>query len=166
MNSGLPVRNITKRSDEDVRLFFDKYLTKSINFNDNDLNSVVGFFENKGFDKSSAISVSIVMIQQAKLDNIKVFKLLDTLKGYQDIQLSAVVAEVLNYNRKRTSAIGFKKENTDNQDDRDVSVSQEKILEEELADNSDLIGRIKYNVNKQGWFSDLKITLQICLESE
>jgi|SaaInl59LU_5_DNA_1037362.scaffolds.fasta_scaffold77121_1 hypothetical protein len=114
MNSGLPVRNITKRSDEDVRLFFDKYLTKSINFNDNDLNSVVGFFENKGFDKSSAISVSIVMIQQAKLDNIKVFKLLDTLKGYQDIQLSAVVAEVLNYNRKRTSAIGFKKENTDN----------------------------------------------------
>ena len=114
MNSGLPVRNITKRSDEDVRLFFDKYLTKSINFNDNDLNSVVGFFENKGFDKSSAISVSIVMVQQAKLDNIKVFKLLDTLKGYQDIQLSAVVAEVLNYNRKRTSAIGFKKENTDN----------------------------------------------------
>jgi hypothetical protein len=109
MNSGLPVRNITKRSDEDVRLFFDKYLTKSINFNDNDLNSVVGFFENKGFDKSSAISVSIVMIQQAKLDNIKVFKLLDTLKGYQDIQLSAVVAEVLNYNRKRTSAIGFRK---------------------------------------------------------
>ncbi len=114
MNSGLPVRNITKKSDEDVRLFFDKYLTKSINFNDNDLNSVVGFFENKGFDKSSAISVSIVMLQQAKLDNIKVFKLLDTLKGYQDIQLSAVVAEVLNYNRKRTSAIGFKKENTDN----------------------------------------------------
>ena len=114
MNSGLPVKNITKKSDEDVRLFFDKYLTKSINFNDNDLNSVVGFFENKGFDKSSAISVSIVMLQQAKLDNIKVFKLLDTLKGYQDIQLSAVVAEVLNYNRKRTSAIGFKKENTDN----------------------------------------------------
>ena len=50
-----------------------------------------------------------------------------------------------------------KKENTDNQDDRDVSVLQEKILDEELADNSDLIGRIKYNINKQGWFSDLKI---------
>jgi|TARA_B110000977_G_scaffold198679_1_gene284099 hypothetical protein len=114
MNSGLPVKNITKKSDEDVRLFFDKYLTKSINFNDNELNSVVGFFENKGFDKSSAISVSIVLLQQAKLDNIKIFKLIDTLNGYQNIQLSAVVAEVLNYNRKRTSAVGFKRENTDN----------------------------------------------------
>ena len=114
MNSGLPVKNITKKSDEDVRLFFDKYLTKSINFNDNELNSVVGFFENKGFDKSSAISVSIVLLQQAKLDNIKIFKLIDTLNGYQNIQLSAVVAEVLNYNRKRTSAVGFKRQNTDN----------------------------------------------------
>jgi len=114
MNSGLPVRNITKKSDEDVRLFFDKYYTKSINFNDNDLNSVVGFFENKGFDKASAVSVGIVMLQQAKLDNVKIFKLLDTLTGYEDLQLSAIVAEVLNYNRKRTSAVGFKRQNTEN----------------------------------------------------
>lgn len=114
MNNGLPIKSITKKSDEDVRLFFDKYLTKSINFNDNDLNSCVGFFENKGFDKSSAVAVSVVLLQQAKLDNIKIFQLLDTLKGYKDIQLSAVVAEILNYNRKRTSAVGFKKQNTDN----------------------------------------------------
>jgi hypothetical protein len=113
-NSGLPVKNISKRSDEDVRYFFDRYYTKTINFNDNDLNSVVGFFESKGFDKSSAISVSVVLLQQAKLDNVKIFKLLDTLKGYKDLQLSAVVAEVLNYNRKRTSAIGFRRQNTEN----------------------------------------------------
>jgi hypothetical protein len=114
MNSGLPIRSITKKSDEDVRLFFDKYYTKPINFNDNDLNSVVGFFENRGFDKSSAVSVGVVMLQQAKLDNVKIFKLLDTLKGYEDLQLSAIVAEVLNYNRKRTSAVGFKRQNTEN----------------------------------------------------
>lgn len=114
MNSGLPIRSITKKSDEDVRLFFDKYYTKPINFNDNDLNSVVGFFEKRGFDKSSAVSVGVVMLQQAKLDNVKIFKLLDTLKGYEDLQLSAIVAEVLNYNRKRTSAVGFKRQNTEN----------------------------------------------------
>lgn len=114
MNSGLPVKNVSKKGDDDVRLFFDKYYTKSINFNDNELNSVVGFFENKGFDKSSAVAVSIVLLQQAKLDNIKIYKLLDTLRNYQDIQLSAVVAEVLNYNRKRTSAVGFKRQNNEN----------------------------------------------------
>lgn len=113
-NSGLPIRNISKKSDDDVRLFFDRYYTKPINFNDNELNSVVAFFESKGFDKSSAIAVSITLLNQAKLDNIKIYKLLDTLNKYRDIQLSAVVAEVLNYNRKRTSTIGFKKTVFDN----------------------------------------------------
>lgn len=108
-NSGLPIRNISKKSDDDVRLFFDRYYNKPINFNDNELNSVVAFFESKGFDKSSAIAVSITLLNQAKLDNVKIYKLLDTLNKYQDIQLSAVVAEVLNYNRKRTSTVGFKK---------------------------------------------------------
>lgn len=114
MNNGLPIKSVSKKSDEDTRLFFDKYLTRTINFNDNDLNSVVGFFEKKGFDKASAISVGLVLLQQAKLDNVKIFKLLDTLSGYEELQLSAIVAEVLNYNRKRTSAIGFKKQNVDN----------------------------------------------------
>tara|TARA_B110000503_G_scaffold86895_1_gene132171 strand:- start:1314 stop:1787 length:474 start_codon:yes stop_codon:yes gene_type:complete len=116
--SGLPIRNISKGSDEDTRLFFDRYYTKSINFADNDLNSVVGFFENKGFDKNSAIAVSITLLAQAKLDNIKIYKLLDTLKNYQDMQLTAVVAEVLNYNRKRTSAVGFKRTSFDNKTEK------------------------------------------------
>jgi hypothetical protein len=107
--SGLPIRNISKRSDEEVRLFFDRYYTKPINLSDNDLNSIVGFFESRGFDKSSAVAVSVTLLNQAKLDNIKIHKLLDTLKGYQDLQLSAVVAEVLNYNRKKTSAVGFRR---------------------------------------------------------
>lgn len=114
MSSGLPIKNISKKSDEDVRLFFDRYYTKPINFSDNDLNTVVGFFESKGFDKSSAIAVGITLLNQAKIDGIKIYKLIDTLKGYQDLQLSAVVAEVLNYNRKRTSAVGFRKSVVDN----------------------------------------------------
>jgi hypothetical protein len=112
--SGLPIKNVSKRSDEDVRLFFDRYYTKTINFSDNDLNSVVAFFESKGFDKTSAVAVSVTLLKQAKLDNIKIYKLLDTLKGYQDLQLSAVVAEILNYNRKRTSAVGFRRTATEN----------------------------------------------------
>lgn len=113
-NSALPIRNISKKSDADVRLFFDRYYTKPININDNDLNSVVGFFEKRGFDKSSATAVGITLINQAKLDGVDVFKLLDTLNKYQDLQLSAIVAEVMNYNRKRTSAVGFKRTTTQN----------------------------------------------------
>ena len=47
-------------------------------------------------------------MQQAKIDDIKIFTLLDTLKGFDEVKLSAVVAEVLNYNRLSTSVLGFK----------------------------------------------------------
>ena len=107
--SGLPLKSVSKRSDRDVRLFFDKYYTKEISFTDNDLNSVVGYFESKGFDTSSAIAVATVLLKQSKLDGIKVYQIIDTLKKYEDLQLSAIVAEILNYNRKRTSAVGFKR---------------------------------------------------------
>lgn len=107
--SGLPLKSVSKRSDKDVRLFFDKYYTKEISFTDNDLNSVVGYFQSKGFDTSSAIAVATVLLKQAKLDNVKVYQVIDTLDKYEDLQLSAIVAEILNYNRKRTSAVGFKR---------------------------------------------------------
>ena len=83
--SGLPIRNISKKSDEEVRLFFDRYYTKPISLTDNDLNSVVGFFEAKGFDNSSATAVGITLLNQAKLDGIKVYKLLETLKPCRGI---------------------------------------------------------------------------------
>lgn len=114
MSNALPIKNISKRSDAEVRLFFDRYYTKTLNFNDNELNSVVGFFQSRGFDESSAIAVSVVILEQARIDGVKVFQLIDTLKRYEDFKLSAIVAEVINYNRKRTSAVGFKKDDLAN----------------------------------------------------
>lgn len=112
--SSLPIQNISKRSDRDVQLFFDTYFTKPVNFNDNDLNSVKAFFESRGFESAAAIAVSIPILNQAKADGVKVFQLLDTLKNISDLQLSSIVAEILNYNRRRTSVVGFRKQ-------RDVS---------------------------------------------
>lgn len=108
--SGLPIRNISKRSDKDVTLFFDKYYEKPISLTDNDLSSVLGFFESRGFDKSAALSVSTVLLNQAKTDGVNIHTLLKSLEGLEEIQLSAVIAEILNYNRKRTSAVGFKRD--------------------------------------------------------
>jgi hypothetical protein len=48
------------------------------------------------------------MLNQAKIDNINVFKLLDTLKGLNDATLSSVVTEVLNAYREKSSILGFK----------------------------------------------------------
>jgi hypothetical protein len=116
--SNLPIQPIQKGSDKEVNLYFDRYFVKPINVSANDLDTVVNFFENRGFDNSAATSVAIVLLQQAKLDNVKIYKLLETLKGLKDIQLSVVVAEVLNYNRKRTSTLGFKRDTTSDKSER------------------------------------------------
>ena len=66
------------------------------------------FFLKRGFDKVAAINTASVLLQQAKIDNLNVQALLDTLKGVTDVQLSVIVAQILNLNRSKTSALGFK----------------------------------------------------------
>ena len=105
-NSSLPIQ--TQSNDKKVTEFFDKYFTKKLEFSTNEVDAVIAFFEKRGFDRSAAISTGTILLQQAKLDDIKVFVLLDTLKDFDETKLSAVVAEVLNYNRINTSTLGFK----------------------------------------------------------
>jgi len=108
--SSLP--NPEKTNDRRVTEFFDNYFTEKLSFPSNEVDAVIGFFEKRGFDKSAAISTSTTLLNQAKLDNVKIFELLDTLKGLNDVQLSTVVTEVLNYNRLKTSTLGFRLTNS------------------------------------------------------
>ena len=106
--------NIKKRSDKEVTQFFDKYYTTSFSFPTNEVDAVIGFFEKRGFSSDAAIATSTALLTQAKLDNVKVFEIVDTLKGLKDVQISNVVAEILNYDLNRTSSIGYT--NLHNQD--------------------------------------------------
>lgn len=108
--SSLPQDKPTNYSDKGITTFFDNYFSTKLSFPTNQVDAVITFFEKRGFDKSAAISVATTLLQQAKLDNINIFKLLDTLKGLSEIQLSAVVTEILNYNRARTSTLGYKRD--------------------------------------------------------
>lgn len=110
--SNLPVNTNNSDSSDVVKSFFDSYFTAEISFPAEQVDAVVGFFKKRGFDDLAANSTSIVLLQQAKIDNINVFKLIDTLKGLTDVQLSAVVTEVLNYNRQKNSVLGYRQEDT------------------------------------------------------
>ena len=109
MASNLP---ITKSDDSagEVKEFFNQYLTEKISYPANDVDAVIGFFERRGFEKTSAIAVGTALLQQAKIDEINVFQLIDTLQGLNKTQLSDIVANVLNYDREKTSTIGYKVE--------------------------------------------------------
>jgi hypothetical protein len=109
MATNLPKEQTTDSAGE-VKEFFNQYLTQKISYPSNQVDAVIGFFENKGFEKASAIAVGTALLQQAKVDSINVFELIDTLKGLTQVQLSNIVANVLNYDREKISTLGFKLE--------------------------------------------------------
>lgn len=92
----------------DVKQFFDTLFVNQVTFPAAEIDATVGFFVKRGFDETSANSTSIVLLNQARTDNIAVFELLDKLKGLTDVQLSQVVAQVLNGNRESTSLLGYR----------------------------------------------------------
>lgn len=105
-NSGYTATNLNR--DKQVRTFFDRYYTNPISYSSNEVDAVIGFFQKRGFDETAAINTAVVLLQQSKIDGLKVFELLDTLKGTTDVQLSNIVAQILNLNRSKSSALGYK----------------------------------------------------------
>ena len=88
--------------------YFNEYFKTPINFTPNEVDSVIAYFLKRGFGEVAAINTSVVLLQQAKQDRINVYKLIDTLKGINDIQLSNIVTQILNDNRNKTSTLGFR----------------------------------------------------------
>lgn len=91
-----------------VKMFFDRYYEQEINYNAGEVDAVIGYFLKRGFDEVAATNTAIVLLQQAKLDQVNVYKLIDTLKGFNEVQLSNIVTQILNDNRNKTSALGYK----------------------------------------------------------
>jgi hypothetical protein len=121
--SNLPPSTQNPDSGTEVKNFFDSYFIQNINFPAEQVDAVVGFFKKRGFDDLAANSTAIVLLQQAKLDEVNVFELLDTLKGLSELQLSAVVTEVLNYNRQKNSTLGYRQQdNSERFESRNVIV--------------------------------------------
>jgi|TARA_B110000285_G_scaffold70166_1_gene80791 hypothetical protein len=88
--------------------FFDNYYNKEISYNASEVDAVIGYFLKRGFDKVSAVNTASILLQQAEIDQLTVFKLLDTLKGINDVQLSNIVAQILNLNRSKVSTLGYR----------------------------------------------------------
>src|SRR6056300_139447 len=86
-------------SSDKVKQFFDRYYQTSVNYNASEVDAVIAYFLKRGFDEIAAINTAVVLLQQAKLDQVNVYKLIDTLKGFNDVQLSNIVTQILNDNR-------------------------------------------------------------------
>ena len=99
---------IIEDSAASTKLFFDVYGREPLQFNTNDAEAALGFFTSRGFDSDAAIITSSTLLKQAKLDEVPIFQLLDTLKGLTSIELNFLIAQILNNNRGATSTLGFR----------------------------------------------------------
>lgn len=104
-----PISNYVT-TEQKVRLVYNNYFDEPMSFPSEVIDAVIGFFEGKGFDTMASNSVAIVLLYQSRVSNINVFELVDTLRALDDVQLSAVVAQVLNMNRQATSVLGYKQD--------------------------------------------------------
>jgi len=114
MNKSVSDSNTNNKTDITTE-FFNNFYDIEISYNPSEVDAVIGYFLKRGFEKVSAVNTASVLLQQAKIDNLNVQELIDTLKGVTDVQLSLIVAQILNLNRSKTSVLGF----------RDINSNQE-----------------------------------------
>jgi hypothetical protein len=112
ITSNLPLTPQTQY--QELKQFFDQFFIDDVTFPSDQIDAVVGFFQRRGFDTESARSITIMLLNQARNENINVFELLDTLKSVPAVQLTHVIAQILNSYREKTSLLGYRVKPTNN----------------------------------------------------
>ena len=88
-----------------------------VELNAAEYDAAIAFFEERDYDRQASESIAYVLMRQAKIDDVSVFKILDTLNARSTtdpITLNNLVGEILNLNRFKTSILGYKSAGTEN----------------------------------------------------
>jgi hypothetical protein len=108
----MPTTNLPSQPIEDsgaaTKLFFDTYGVEPLQFNATEVDACISFFVKKGFDEEASLTVTTSLLRQARLDGLPIFQVLDSLKGFNNLEISTLVGEILNNNRVPTSTLGFR----------------------------------------------------------
>jgi hypothetical protein len=103
--NNIPQTSVTDSANQTLKVF-DAYSTAPLNVDSATLDAMTSFFTNRGFGEDSAGSMAYIIIKQSILDGYNPFQLIETLKGLDNIELSSLIGELLNYNRFKTSSLG------------------------------------------------------------
>lgn len=110
--SNVPVINLPPVEKIDsaagTKLFFDSYGQQPLEFSANEVNATIGFFLDKGFEDDAAKVTAATLLRQAKIDGVKIFEILDEFKELDGLELSSVIAQILNRYRLNTSTLGYR----------------------------------------------------------
>jgi hypothetical protein len=108
IKSNLPAQTDSVDSADFAKVYFNNYANPGEEYKSGDVDAAVAFLEQKGFGQQASIVTAIILLKQAKIENISVNALLDTLKGLESLELSSIVSTILNQNRSATSKLGYR----------------------------------------------------------
>jgi hypothetical protein len=111
LQSNLPPTPSTDSADK-MKKFFGSYYQKGMTLAAGELDSTIGFFVSRGFEKSAAETIGSTLLSHAKSEGINVNTLLDTMNGLNKLQMNRIVTEILNYNRLKISSLGYRVDNS------------------------------------------------------
>lgn len=106
MYNNLPTKTSAGSSSDQTVKQFENYNDKPVELNQNTLSAMIGFLENRGFSKESSENIALTILTQAKRENFNPMALIETMKKLNDSEMSAIISEVLNFNRFKTSLLG------------------------------------------------------------
>ena len=109
MFSNLPLPNVQENLDSAAATvkYFDRYFNSPIELDNQSTEAIKAYFEKRGFLPASAESIALIILTQAKKDNLTAAIIMDSLSGLNDVELSGLVSEILNYNRFKSSTLGI-----------------------------------------------------------
>lgn len=100
--------NLPSKADKNATVkAFEGYQNLPIGIDPTVFAAVSGFFSTRGFSEVAGELLAETIIVQARTDGYNPMQILDTLRGLTDVDLSGLVAEVLNYNRYKSSSLGY-----------------------------------------------------------
>lgn len=105
--NNLPIDKTASSSSDATVNIFNKFYDVPIEIDAGTYDAMKGFFESRGFEPVASESIAVTILVQAKKDRLNPMTILDTLKGLESVDISALVAEILNYNRYKTSSLGI-----------------------------------------------------------
>lgn len=114
MTTSTQYTNNTDNTSEEMKKILDKFYVQEIAFPSNQIDAVIGYFLKRGYNDQAAKSISIYLLNQARIDNVNVFQLIDKLKQLSNEQLNIMMVEVTNTYRNKTSVLGYKVDKTEN----------------------------------------------------
>lgn len=107
--TNLPYTNVppTSNTSNATVQAFDAYYSVPLELDADTYTAMKSFFTSRGFESTAADNIAVLIIKQSKIDGYNPMKILDTMRSLNSVEISGLVNEIINYNRFKTSFLGY-----------------------------------------------------------